>query len=64
MTHRHIAAAFWTATSDDWHLTTYRTIGGGLDGKPLQRHCEQVGWLAPTNTVQVHEQHLLSGKRR
>ncbi|MFI2652817.1 hypothetical protein [Micromonospora fulviviridis] len=56
-----ITAASWTTTSDGWHLVNYRTIGGGLDGAPLQRLREQVGWLAPTSTVQVHEQHLLPG---
>ncbi|MEU5725054.1 hypothetical protein ABZ783_24990 [Micromonospora sp. NPDC047738] len=61
VTRRQIAAASWTTTSDGWHLVTYRTIGGGLDGKPLQRLREHVGWLAPMNTVQVHEQHLLPG---
>ncbi|MCW3819530.1 hypothetical protein ONA91_34330 [Micromonospora sp. DR5-3] len=61
VTRRQITAASWTTTSDGWHLVNYRTIGGGLDGKPLQRLREHVGWLAPMSTVQVHEQHLLPG---
>jgi hypothetical protein len=61
VTRRQIAATSWTVNSDGWKLVNYRTIGGGLDGKPLQRLREQVGWLAPTSTVQVHEQHVLPG---
>ncbi len=61
VTHRQITAASWTANRNGWHLTNYRTIGGGLGDKPLQRLREHVGWLAPMNTVQVHEQHVLPG---
>jgi hypothetical protein len=59
VTPRHIAAASWTTNRDGWQLVNYRTIGGGLDGKPLQRLREHVGWLAPMNTAHVHEQHAL-----
>ncbi|MGW4295621.1 hypothetical protein ACWEH1_21575 [Micromonospora chersina] len=58
---RRITAASWTATSDGWHLINYRTIGGGLDGTPLQRLREHVGWLVPMNSAQVREQHVLPG---
>ncbi|MEU8265404.1 hypothetical protein AB0C02_33000 [Micromonospora sp. NPDC048999] len=61
VTRRQITAASWTATSGGWHLVTYRTIGGGLNGKPLQRLREHVGWLAPMNTAQLHDQHPLPG---
>ncbi|WDQ02229.1 hypothetical protein PVK74_10625 [Micromonospora chalcea] len=61
VTPRQITAASWTANRDGWQLVNYRTIGGGLDGKPLQRLREHVGWLAPTNTAQVHDQHALPG---
>ncbi|MEU1687882.1 hypothetical protein [Micromonospora sp. NPDC005707] len=61
VTPRQITAASWTTTSDGWLLINYRAIGGGLDGKPLQRLREHVGWLAPMNTAQVHEQHVLPG---
>lgn len=47
VTPRQITATSWTTTSDGWHVVTYRTIGGGLDGKPLQRLREHVGWIAP-----------------
>lgn len=60
-TSRQITAASWTANSDGWQLVNYRTVGGGLDGKPLQRLREHVGWLAPMSTLQVHEQHVLPG---
>ncbi|MER7471230.1 hypothetical protein [Micromonospora sp. NPDC000018] len=56
---RQITAASWTTNRDGWQLVNYRTLGGGLDGKPLQRLREHVGWLAPMNTLQVHEQHVL-----
>ncbi|MET8912476.1 hypothetical protein [Micromonospora sp. NPDC004551] len=59
VTPRQITAASWTTTTEGWHLVSYRTIGGGLDGTPLQRLREQVGWLAPISTVQVHERHAL-----
>lgn len=62
VTPRQITAASWTTTSDGWRLINYRTIGGGLDGTPLQRLREQVGWLAPMSTIQVHDQHLLHGE--
>jgi hypothetical protein len=62
LTPREIAAASWTATNDGWQLVNYRTLGSGLSGTPLQRLREQVGWLAPTSTVQVHEQHVLPGE--
>ncbi|MEV4545252.1 hypothetical protein [Micromonospora echinaurantiaca] len=61
VTRRQIAAASWTANSDGWQLINYRTIGGGLDGKPLQRLREQVGWLAPIGASQIHQQHMLPG---
>ncbi|MER7457316.1 hypothetical protein [Micromonospora sp. NPDC126480] len=61
VTRRQITAASWTVTGDGWHLVTYRTIGGGLHGTPLQRLREQVGWLAPMHAGHVHEQHLLPG---
>ncbi|MER5337975.1 hypothetical protein [Micromonospora sp. NPDC002717] len=60
-TSRQITAASWTANRDGWQLVNYRTIGGGLDGKPLQRLREHVGWLAPMSTAQVREQHVLPG---
>ncbi|MGC3862320.1 hypothetical protein ACPSM1_19280 [Micromonospora chersina] len=61
VTPRQITAASWTTTSDGWHLINYRTIGGGLDGTPLQRLREHVGWLVPMNSAQVREQHVLPG---
>jgi hypothetical protein len=61
VTPRQIAAASWTTTNDGWQLVNYRTIGGGLDGTPLQRLREQVGWLAPMSTVQLYERRLLPG---
>ncbi|MGR6318887.1 hypothetical protein Q2K19_31555 [Micromonospora soli] len=61
VTRRQIAAASWTSTSDGWQLVNYRTLGRGLDGTPLQRLREQVGWLASMSTVQVHDQHVLPG---
>ncbi|WP_328853248.1 hypothetical protein OG994_12000 [Micromonospora globbae] len=61
VTHRQITAASWTASRDGWYLAAYRTIGGGLDGTPLQRLREHVGWLAPTSIVHLQEQHVLPG---
>ncbi|MEU2616164.1 hypothetical protein ABZ570_32040 [Micromonospora sp. NPDC007271] len=61
VTCRQLAAASWTANRDGWYLVVYRTVGGGLDGKPLQRLREQVGWLAPMSTIQDHEQHVMPG---
>ncbi|MGC5332835.1 hypothetical protein [Micromonospora sp. DT62] len=61
VTTRQITAVSWTADGDGWQLVNYRTVGGGLDGKPLQRLREHVGWLAPVSTDQVHERRVLPG---
>ncbi|WP_435126376.1 hypothetical protein [Micromonospora tulbaghiae] len=61
VTSRQITAATWTARHDSWKVINYRASGGGLDGKPLQRLREDVGWLAPMNAARVDEPHLLPG---
>ncbi|MEV0429670.1 hypothetical protein [Micromonospora sp. NPDC050495] len=61
VTSRQIIAASWTARRDDWEVATYRAIGAGLDGEPLQRLREDAGWLAPINAERVDERHLLPG---
>jgi hypothetical protein len=53
ITTRDIIAASWTRAERGWRLVVYRSIGGGLDGVPLQRIREQIGWLVPMRTVQV-----------
>ncbi|MGW5670276.1 hypothetical protein [Micromonospora sp. NPDC003776] len=63
VTRRQLTAASWTDTNEGWHLVLYRTIGAGLDGKPLQRLREQVGWLAPMSAAHVPRQHLITGDR-
>ncbi|WBB69115.1 hypothetical protein [Micromonospora sp. WMMD812] len=61
VTPRRITAVSWTSDEDRWHLITYRTAGAGLDGKPLQRLREQVGWLTPIRAAHVREHDLLPG---
>ena len=51
---RHTVAATWTRLPDGtWLITCYRAIGAGLDGPPLQRLRETVGWLVPTTITIV-----------
>ncbi|MET7710599.1 hypothetical protein [Micromonospora sp. NPDC005413] len=61
VTPRQLTAASWTDTTDGRHVVLYRTIGAGLDGKPLQRLREQVGWLAPMSAAHLPDQHLIPG---
>ncbi|MEU8112737.1 hypothetical protein [Micromonospora sp. NPDC048947] len=61
VTHRQLTAASWTTTTHGRTTILYRTIGGGLHGKPLQRLREQVGWLAPTSATHLPEQHSTPG---
>ncbi|MET8354840.1 hypothetical protein [Micromonospora sp. NPDC005206] len=61
VTHRQLTAASWTDTIDGWEMVLYRSIGAGLDGKPLQRLREQIGWLAPMSAARLPEQHLIAG---
>ncbi|WP_327040008.1 hypothetical protein OG400_18885 [Micromonospora ureilytica] len=61
VTHRQLTAASWADTIHGRTLILYRTIGGGLHGKPLQRLREQVGWLAPTSAAHLSEQQLIPG---
>lgn len=56
---RQLAAASWTATNNGLHLVHYRTIGAGLQPRPLQRLREQVGWLAPMSTTRLGEQETI-----
>ncbi|PTA43547.1 hypothetical protein [Micromonospora sp. RP3T] len=56
VTQHQITAASWTVANDGWQLVLYRAIGAGLDGKPLQRLREQVGWLVPMATAHLTEQ--------
>ena len=59
MTQHQITAASWTLANDGWQVVLYRAIGAGLDGKPLQRLREQVGWLVPMTAAHLTEQHLI-----
>lgn len=61
VTPRRITATSWTPNRTGWQLINYRTIGGGLDGAPLQRLREDVGWLAPASTTEVDGQHVVRG---
>ncbi|GGJ75866.1 hypothetical protein GCM10010123_02250 [Pilimelia anulata] len=47
---RSTVAASWTSTErDGWKVVFYRSVGTGLDPKPLQQVREQIGWLVPTS---------------
>ena len=53
---RHTVAASWTPLADGtWLITCYRAIGAGLDGPPLQRLRETIGWLVPTTITIVDD---------
>ncbi|KAB1118472.1 hypothetical protein F6X54_03275 [Micromonospora aurantiaca] len=59
VTQHQIIAASWTLANDGWQVVLYRAIGAGLEGKPLQRLREQVGWLVPMTAAHLTEQHLI-----
>ncbi|MFG1766906.1 hypothetical protein ACGFIH_26535 [Micromonospora parva] len=61
VTHLQLTAASWADTPHGRAVVLYRTIGGGLHGKPLQRLREQVGWLAPTRATHLSEQQVIPG---
>ncbi|MDG4838367.1 hypothetical protein O7631_17750 [Micromonospora sp. WMMD967] len=61
VTHRQLTAASWTDATHGRTLVLYRSVGGGLHGKPLQRLREQVGSLAPASATHLSEQHVIPG---
>ncbi|MFE9694960.1 hypothetical protein [Micromonospora sp. NPDC005806] len=61
VTHRQFTAASWASTNDRLQLVLYRAIGGSLDGKPLQRLREQVGWLVPMSATHLPERRVVPG---
>ncbi|MFG3602427.1 hypothetical protein [Micromonospora chersina] len=55
LTPNQLTAASWTATNTGLRLVLYRTIGAGLEPRPLQRLREQVGWLTPMYATRLGE---------
>ena len=56
---RQITAVSWSIRDDTIQAVVYRAIGSGLDDQPLQHLRDEVGWLAPMRTFQLHHGQLV-----
>jgi hypothetical protein len=54
VTARQITAASWTTGASTIQILLYRAIGSGLDDQAMQHLRDEVGWLAPMRTIQLH----------
>jgi hypothetical protein len=53
ITTQQAAAMSWMQTATQLCIVSYRGVGGGLDGKPLQQLRHDIGWLAPMRTIVI-----------
>lgn len=51
-----ISAISWTTRDDTIRVVVYRVVGGGLDDTAMQHLRDEVGWLAPMRTFQLHHE--------